>query len=124
MALKTFKLTITGDIELDRLSQPTILLGQEAADQIIIGAISLWKGNYFADEDRGVEWLDILKKLYTRSEIIRVFTEAILKVSFVDEVLDLYINVGDEDDKTKRRTAVMNYLIVADGEQITGGVEL
>ena len=122
MALKNFKLTETGDIELDSMSRPTVLLGKEAAEQQVKAAISLWRGNWFLDTQRGVPWLRILKKNYSRSEIIQVFTTAILKLSIVTDVLDLFIRVGADPEKP--RTAQMTYLIIVDGQQVTGEIEL
>jgi hypothetical protein len=122
MALKTFKLTDSGDIELDSEARPTVLLGKLAAEQLVKASISLWRGNWAFDETRGVDWLRILKKNYTRSEIVQVFTQAILKVSVVEEVLDLFINVGADPDKP--RVAQMTYLIIVDGQQVEGSIEL
>ncbi len=125
MALTTHKLTESGDIELNSLSQPVTLRGKEAAEQMVVSAISLWRGNWFADLDRGVDWLRIAKKLYTKTEIIQIFQQAVLKLSIVDEVLDLFIRVGSTDgDPTLTRTATMTYLIVVDGEKVDGSVQL
>ncbi len=124
MKLKVFELTETGDILLDGLAQPTPLYGKEAAEQMIIAGIALWRGNWFADPLRGVPWLRIMKKLYSRSDIIQVFTEAILKISIVDEVLDLFIKVGDEVNPDNRRIAQMTYLIVVNGERVNGEIQI
>ncbi len=124
MALKVHKLTDTGDIELDNMAQATDLLGKVAAEQMIVAAISLWKGNFFVDPERGVDWLRILKKKFTRVEIVQVFTQAIQKLDIVDEVLDLFINVGDNENPELARTAQMTYLIIVDGGKVDGSITL
>ena len=124
MALKVHKLTDTGDIELDNMAQATDLLGKVAAEQMIVAAISLWKGNFFVDLERGVDWLRILKKKFTRVEIVQVFTQAIQKLDIVDEVLDLFINVGDNENPELARTAQMTYLIIVDGGKVDGSITL
>lgn len=119
MALKALKLTETGDIEFNRRIQPTVLLAVDAVDEIVKAAFSLWLGNWFRDVTRGVDWLNILKKLYDRRTVIQILTTALLKLDFIDEVVDIYISVDNET-----RVAEFFYILVANGLQVSGSIEV
>lgn len=115
MALKVLELTSTGDLKLDGLSKPTSLLGASAIEALVVGVLSLWKGDWFRNLNRGVNWLGILKKLYNRATIVSILTKALLQLPEIDEVTDVFINVDSET-----RIAQITYLVVADGERVTG----
>lgn len=115
MALKDFKLTNSGDIELNTLAQPTPIYGKDAIDQIVRAALSLWLGNWFRDVSRGVDWLNVVKLVYSRAEIIDIITRALLKVAYVDEVVDISLKVNNQT-----REAKLTYTVKAFGDLITG----
>ena len=119
MALKDFKLTDGGDIILDDLAKPTVLLGQEAINQIVKMGFSLWLKNWFRDPTRGVDWLGVLKKQVSIRGAIDLLTTAIIKISFVTEVIDIFIQIDKET-----RVAKITYFVVADRQQVTGSIEL
>ena len=96
MALKDFKLTDGGDLELDALAKPTVLLGEDAVRQIVKAGFSLWLKNWFRDPTRGVDWLGILKKNFSIPGIVQLLTKAILRIVFVTEVVDIYVSVDKE----------------------------
>ena len=117
MALKAIKLTETGDIEQDTLSKPTYLYGQDAVDQLVRNAFGIWLNEWFRDPTRGVDWLNIFKKKYNRNEIIQILTTALLKITYITEVTDIFILVDDAE-----RTVTITYSVIADGEAVTGAV--
>lgn len=115
MALKDFKLTDTGDIELNTIAQPTVLLGKDAIDQICRVAISLWKGNWFRDVRRGVDWLNVFKLVYVKEDLISIISSALKRIAYVDEVVDVSIKVTNSE-----RKAEITYTVKALGSFITG----
>ena len=119
MALKTFLVDDSGDLVLDGQSKPTVLLADEAINQIIKAGFSLWQGNWFRNTNRGVAWLDILIKRYNRTAIIQTLTEAIIQIPYVQQVIDIYISVDNET-----RIAEFSYLVLVDNEQVSGTLTL
>lgn len=115
MALKDFKLTPSGDLELNTLAQPTPIYGRDAITQLVGASLSLWLGNWFRDPTRGVDWLNVMKLAYSRAEIINILTRALNKVPYIDEVVDISIKVNNET-----REATLTYTIKALGAPITG----
>lgn len=115
MALKDFKLTNSGDVELNTLAQPTVLYGKDAIDQLVRAALSLWKGNWFRDTKRGVDWLGVMKLQYGKNEIIDKISSALKRVVYIDEVVD----VGLKVDRATR-VATISYTVKAFGKFITG----
>jgi hypothetical protein len=115
MALKDYKLTTSGDLELNLIGQPTVLLGKEAIDQIVRVALSLWKGNWFRDTARGVDWLGVLKLVYSRAEVIDIVSSALRRVAYIDEVIDVALKVDNAE-----RKAQITYTVRAFGNLVTG----
>ncbi len=116
MALKTLKLTLTGDLELDRLSKPTVLLGRDAIEQIVKTTFSLHAGNWFRDQDRGIPWDRILVKLFNRRTIIQLLQQALLKNENIEEVVEITVEVVED------RQVNIGYFVIADGQLVTGVV--
>lgn len=106
MAIKDFKLTSSGDLDLDKNSNVTVLRGKEALTQIVQNALSLWKGNWYNDITRGVDWQNVLKAQYNRNEVISIITAAIKRVSYITDVIDVSLKVNDGD-----RTALIAYTV-------------
>lgn len=119
MALSTLKLTTLGDIEMNTLSQAVTLTARDAIEQKIVAAFSLWRGNWYLNPLRGVDWLNVFKKKYTNREVITILTTAILQLDAITRVVDIYLKV----DK-KNRTSEITYIVLADGEKIFGSVLL
>jgi hypothetical protein len=117
MAIKTLKLTESGDIEHDTLSRPTWLYGKDAIDQMFKAEISLVKGNWSFDPTRGVDRLGIMKRQFNRGEVISILTTAALKNKYITEVVDIMINVDSQN-----RVASIAYMVKANKEIITGNV--
>jgi hypothetical protein len=117
MALVDLKLTNGGDVELNTLSQPTYLYKKSAIQQIVRAAFSLWRGNWFRDPLRGVQWLRILKAQYTTAETIDVLSVAIRRVSYITDVIDITLDV----DKQTRVGKII-YTVEANGVTVSGEV--
>jgi hypothetical protein len=115
MAIKDVKLTPSGDIELNLNAQPSYIYGKDALEQICRVAISLWKGNWFRDARRGVDWLNVFKLRYSRAEIIDTIASALRRVQYVGEVVDVSVRVIDA-----ARTAEITYTVKSDGNIIVG----
>lgn len=115
MPLLDYKLTNSGDLEMSTLGVPIQIYEVDAINQIARSAMSLWKGNWFRDPQRGVDWLGVLKLVYVRNEIIDIVSSALKRVAYIDEVVDVSIKVINED-----RTAEITYTVKAFGKFITG----
>jgi len=117
MAIKDFQITSSGDIALDKNSNVTVIRGKEALTQIVQNALSLWKGNWYKDITRGVDWVNVLKSNYNRNEVISIITAAIKRVSYITDVVDVSLKVTDGD-----RTALIAYTVMST-EGIVNGSE-
>lgn len=119
MALSTLELTLSGDIKMNTLSQAVTLIGRDAIEQKITAAFSLWRGNWFRNPLRGVDWLNVFKKKFTRREVIQILTTAILQLNAVISVIDIYLKV----DKPTRK-AEITYVVKTDSGIVEGSVVL
>jgi len=114
MALKDIKLTPSGDIAMDVNSRPTWIYDKEAVTQICDVGISLWKGNWFADPKRGVDWLGVFRLTYNRQALIGIIASALRKIKYVKDVVDVTIDV-------KNRVAQIAYTVKTDVGKVSGG---
>lgn len=97
MAIRDFQITTSGDLQLDKNSNVTVIRGEEALRQIVANALSLWKGDWYRDITRGVDWQNVLKSNYNKNEVISIITAAIKRVSYVTDVIDVSLKVTDRD---------------------------
>ncbi len=115
--MKVIKL-VNGDIPLTQ-GDAEFLEGDDAKRQIIRNALSIWQGEWFRDRTRGVRWLDILQKRYSRkfieSEIRRVLLTG--GFDFIDTVLDPLIAVAD-------RRATIDLTVISQGNAVSLSEEL
>lgn len=119
MAVKDIKLTNTGDIALDTLCRPTWLRGKPAVEQIVRATISMWKGNWFRDRTRGMDWLGVLRFDYNVKEIISLVKQALMRSVYVTDVVDVTVDVD-----IKTRIAKLNYTCKSREGIVTGSEEL
>jgi len=119
MAIRTIQIDDTGDPVLDAYSRPTWLTGRDAITQVVRVALSLVKGNYIYDTSRGVDRQAIIKRNFTRQEVIAVLSTAILKVPYITEVIDIVITLD-----ALSRVAAINFSVKADGEIVNGSLFL
>lgn len=115
MAIFDYTIDENGDLEFDSISRPTKLIGQDAIDQIVRNTLSLWRGNWFRDTDRGVDWLGVAKKQYNKSGIIQILSAALRKNQYIDDVIEISVRVDKEN-----REATIVYIVKADNELVTG----
>lgn len=115
MAIKDFQITSSGDLALDKNSNVAVLRGKDALTQIVQNALSLWKGNWYKDITRGVDWQNILKAQYNQNEVISIVTAAIKRVSYVTDVIDVSLKVTDGD-----RTALIAYTVMSTDGIVNG----
>lgn len=108
-----------GDIVLDSVGKPTVLIGERAVHQIVNNTLAMWKTEYFRDITRGVNWIRILGKRYSKNGIIQELTRALLKSSYVDEIVDISIKVNAET-----RNGEIYYTIVSSGRKIRNILEV
>lgn len=118
MAISTLQLTSTGDLDLDTLSRPNYLYGQDAINQIVKMALSIWLGNWYRDPTVGVDWIGLSKKNYNKNEVISIISRAILKVPYIVQIVDVSLKV-DNDRKAK-----IAYTIIGDRGVIIGNIDL
>lgn len=97
MALKTIKLDQNGDPVLDVYARPVWLKGQQAAEQIIGNTLRMRKGDWAFDTARGVDREKIVKRPANRQEAISVLASAVSKISFVNRVIDMPLEVDAEN---------------------------
>lgn len=118
MAVETFFMSQNSagkrDIETERR-----ISGLEAVNQILQGAVLLWKGNWFADPAKGVNWLAIFRKQFSIEGIRDEIKRVLLAVDFVSSVVVVTIDVNKET-----RLAEIGWTVIVSGEKVTGGVTL
>lgn len=112
MAIFDLELSEGSDLILDTLTNPTQITGNAAIVQIIRQHLKLWLGNWFRDESYGTDWIEILKKKINRNGIVQIITASLLQLSFVEDVIDVYIEV---DNVTRQST--LTYILIANNEE-------
>lgn len=120
MGVLTYKLTDTGDLELNTLAKPTVLTELAAVEQIVKNTFSLWLGEWFRDRTRGVDWINIITKQVNKNGIIQILATALLKNIYITEIVDLSLRVNKQT-----RVAEINYIIFTTNnpEEILTGTE-
>ena len=118
MAVETFFISQNSagkrDIDTERK-----ISGLEAVNQILVGAVVLWRGNWFADLTNGVNWLSIFRKKFSIAGVRDEIKRVLLAVGFVSSVVVVTIDVN----KTTR-LADIGWTVIVSGEKITGGVSI
>jgi len=87
---------VNGDIVLDSVCNPIYVTDEIAVKQVVENTLSIFKGEYFRDSERGVNWLRILGKGYNRNGIMQEIVRALLKISYVTSVVDISLGVNPE----------------------------
>ena len=112
MAIFDFELTDGGDLTLDTLCNPVVVIEDEAIVQIIKQHLKLWINNWFLVPEYGTDWISILGKGVTRQMIIQVLTASLLQIDFVEEVVDVFTETNVET-----RQATLTYILIANGRE-------
>jgi len=114
-----FRLSESGDLDLDTSGTPYVVQGEDAVIQIVRQHLKLWVGNWFRNTDYGTDWASILKKSVRTDFISQVIAQSILQLDFVTDVVDVFVNLN----KTTRQ-AQITYVLIANGEEYTSTEDL
>ena len=81
---------------------PQILEGYDAAQQIIANRVTLWRGDYFFDKERGINWISLIAKKVPISVIEKEITNIINQIDFVQSTNLVSFDI----DKLNRKVAL------------------
>lgn len=86
-----------GNITLDRFGNADILEDTEAEKQILRNSMLIFKGSWFDDLTRGPDWLTILGKNYSISQIKSEIRRVLNALPIVDTVYNVNLGTPDSD---------------------------
>jgi len=112
-----------GDLVLDQSGHTTNLTGKDAAKQIVMNALAMWKGTWFLKPNDGIDWMEVTKKGKTINEILQIITSGLVKNPYIQKVIDTSISFKDDTD-IRNRKATLNYIVLIDNQNIVGSVSL
>jgi hypothetical protein len=108
-----------GDVVLDQSGRSTNLTGEDAAKQIVLNAALMWKNEWFLKPNDGIDWLSVMEKGRTITEIIQIITSGLVKNPYITKVVDLSLSVDKVD-----RKATIKYTVLIDSQNITGDITI
>jgi len=114
---------LNGDIALDQSGKATRLTGADAAKQIVMNALSMWKGTWYRDLNQGIDWWSVAQKGNSTDTILQIITSGIVKNPYIQKVVDISISFLNNTDITQRK-ATLNYTVLIDNQNIVGSIPL
>ncbi len=107
-----------GDFVLSGNTTPNLLDKNDSLVQVYENLLSVWRGEWFADSDKGIHWVELLEsKLYSIEDIRRAVTIELMRFETTESVLSVDIFVRD-------RTAYIGFGVKADGSIVNSEVAL
>lgn len=117
--MKLAKTTATGDWQLGR-GESGYITGIPAVKQLVAARIKTYRGDWFLDTERGVDWLRLLGEKGTQDQILRQVRSVILGTPGVLR-LDL---LSVDADQTTRRAVIKYSLTTVFSSTITDQLEI